>query len=287
MHKICIVLIIHVPGSLIFFLWAYDKTMATASDAVFNDVFKRRFEDLSRLSSLYDSPASSDLSFVVAEPSASALPSSAKAVSQQPSCTSCETLARPLPCAEPGKGMLSGGTSWLLGLLLVVGVFLVIFGIYQLFRSSSERNRKPVLFPNLQLPNRLHGAVHMPSTPSTGIGFGPLAGSGGNGIEENDPDSIIPDENDNGVTIVFFHATWCGHCKQFKPIFEEAADAHGAKAKFKSVVSDVLQKSKHASKVPIQGFPTVFVFKNGQQVDSMVGNQGKDALLELIAKHTA
>ena len=267
--------------------------MAASSEAMFNKAFETRFKDLS---SLYDSPASSDVSFLISD----GAPMTGKAVKNasmtptainmpsQPSCSACEALAKPMPCAEPSKNMLSGGTSWLLGLLLVVGVFLVIFGIYQLFRSSSDRNRNPIMFPpKIGLPSKYHGAPHLPNPAGT---FGPLAtdnGANGDGIDENDPDLIIPNESDNGVSIVFFHATWCGHCKQFRPIFEEAAAAHGGRAKFKAVVSDVLQKSKHADKVPIQGFPTVFVFKDGQPVDSMVGNQGKDALMQLIAKHTA
>ena len=262
--------------------------MATSSDAMFNKAFETRFKDLS---SFYDSPSSSDVSLLISDgapmmnKTVPATPASMKMPSQPP-CMACETMAKPLPCADSGKTMLSGGTSWLLGLLLVVGVFLVIFGIYQLFRSSSDRNKNPIMFPPVQVPrNQLHGAPHMPNAAEA---FGPLTtGANDNRIDENDPDRIIPDENDSGVTLVFFHATWCGHCKQFKPIFEEAAATHSGKAKFKAVVSDVLQKSKHADKVPIQGFPTVFVFVDGKQVDSMVGNQGRDALMQLIAKHTA
>ena len=106
------------------------------------------------------------------------------------------------------------------------------------------------------------------------------------GLDEEDPDKVIPDPSETGVTFVFFHATWCGHCKQFRPLFEEAAKAAGGKAKFKAVVSDVLQKSTHAEKVPIRGFPTVVAFVDGQQADSLVGNQGKEALAQFILKYT-
>lgn len=88
---------------------------------------------------------------------------------------------------------------------------------------------------------------------------------------------------------MFFHAPWCGHCKQFKPIFEALARSMAANgsAKFKAVQSDILQASKHADKVPIRGFPTIIAFKNGQQTDSLVGNQGAEALETFVRKNSA
>jgi thioredoxin 1 len=39
------------------------------------------------------------------------------------------------------------------------------------------------------------------------------------------------------------------------------------------------------SRYNIRGIPTVLVFKNGQLVDQMVGNQPKDAITQVIQKH--
>ena len=123
------------------------KVMASSSNPqdMFNDAFKLRFDELSRL---YETPSSSsDVSFI----DVASLPKPSTTAAKMPmaSCATCETIAKPMPCAQAPKSV--SGTSWILGLLLVVGIFLVIFGIYQLFRSSSDRNRRPLVFPQVEV----------------------------------------------------------------------------------------------------------------------------------------
>jgi thiol-disulfide isomerase/thioredoxin len=202
------------------------------------------------------------------------------------SCAPCAALITPdIPEArKPCRGF----SSWLLIILLLVGVFLVVYGVCQMFAAPQAGTRR----------GKIHGAPHMLGAAAQGMPAGaafqgqPATGaaagaSAGDSLEETDPDKVVPEGG--GVTFVFFHAPWCGHCKQFKPIFEALAKrmGPGGAAKFKAVQSDVLQASKHADKVPIRGFPTVVAFKNGQQTDSLVGNQGADALETFYRKNAA
>jgi thioredoxin 1 len=101
-------------------------------------------------------------------------------------------------------------------------------------------------------------------------------------IEETDPEKIIP--VDEKHTFVFFHAPWCGHCKVFLPMFEAVALKNAQRARFKSVQSDVMQKSSSADKVALQGFPTIKVYKGGVEVDQLVGNQGLGPLEAFLTK---
>ena len=110
------------------------------------------------------------------------------------------------------------------------------------------------------------------------------AGSACEAIEN--PDAIIPDEGqEEGVTVVFFHADWCGHCKQLMPIFQRMALNMNGRGKFQTVNSDIYKQSRHAGKLQLQGFPTIHVFKNGILVETMVGNQGEPALEALLNRH--
>lgn len=276
------------------------RVMSGDAQKLFNDAFDSRFKDLQ---SMFETP-STDMSALDSPEVQKLLAklSSGAGKSGTESCAPCAAFAKPLPCASP-PSMLKGGSglSWLLVVLLVAGVFLVVYGLLQLFRSSSERNRAGKVDPRAGSRGTF-GAPHLKIGSQGagvgggmgGVGAGAVVGGaaqaqpmqGSQGLDEEDPDKVIPDPSEAGVTFVFFHATWCGHCKQFRPIFEEAAKAAAGKAKFKAVVSDVLQKSKHAEKVPIRGFPTVVAFVNGQQADTLVGNQGKEALAQFIQKYT-
>ena len=134
-----------------------------------------------------------------------------------------------------------------------------------------------MLMRNCRRPRSL-GAPHGPPAAVTPAAAPPAA-SGGALEHVTDPEQIIP--TGSGVTFVFFHAPWCGHCKQFMPHFEKAA-ASTPQATFKAVVNDVLAQSSRAKDLPIQGFPTTYAFKAGQVLDSLVGNQGPEKLKSFI-----
>ncbi|CEH18705.1 thioredoxin [Ceraceosorus bombacis] len=70
-------------------------------------------------------------------------------------------------------------------------------------------------------------------------------------------------------TIIDFWATWCGPCKMISPIFEKIAEATGESATFAKV--DVDEQGEIAQEVGIRAMPTFLVFKNGQQVDKLLG----------------
>ena len=241
---------------------AIKERMTSKQDAqqLFNQAFDARFKDLQ---AMFDTPSavSEDVDMK---------PSAMKSDTQ--SCEACKTLTAASPVASSSDGCMS----WILLFLLVLGMILVIYGLFMIFRKRREPLHKK------HPPNRY-------SAPHVVAGGAPLTkhetSANADELEEKNPENIMPDASDAQATFLFFHAVWCGHCKQFKPIFEASAKAAKGKAKFKTVVSDVLQQSSHADKFPIRGFPTIIVYVKGEQVDTLVGNQGKDALDQLIMKY--
>lgn len=261
----------------------------------FNNVFQSRFQELQ---SMFSTPSPADAA-LISSPDVQELLRKLEATSGGASvpkgvssCAPCATLITPeiREAAKPCRGV----TSWLLIALLLLGVFLVVYGVCQMFSRPRGAGRhagarhKVMGAPHVGAGAVAGGAGPQGGQPGT-VGAahaGPGQGQPSDSLEETDPDQVIPSEP--GVTFVFFHAPWCGHCKQFKPIYEALARSMAASgAKFKSVQSDVLQASKHADKVPIRGFPTVVAFKNGQQADSLVGNQGAEALKTFVSKNSA
>jgi len=86
-----------------------------------------------------------------------------------------------------------------------------------------------------------------------------------------------------GVALVDFWAPWCGPCMMLTPIMEELATEMDGKAKIAKVNVD--EESGLAMEFQIMSIPAVFVFKDGDVVETLIGAQSKDTYKEAIERH--
>ncbi|BBN99389.1 thioredoxin [Sporolactobacillus terrae] len=96
-------------------------------------------------------------------------------------------------------------------------------------------------------------------------------------------DANFADETSKGLVLADFWATWCGPCKMMAPVLEEV-DSELAD-NLKIVKLDVDENQATASKYGVMSIPTMFLFKDGEVVDKVVGFQPKEALAERIKQH--
>lgn len=83
--------------------------------------------------------------------------------------------------------------------------------------------------------------------------------------------------------LVDFWATWCGPCKQVKPILEKlAAEYNGA---FALAKVDVDAEQQLAAMVGIRSVPTLLLLKDGQIVDGFPGALPEAQLREFLTQH--
>ena len=87
--------------------------------------------------------------------------------------------------------------------------------------------------------------------------------------------SNFADEISTGITLVDFHAEWCGPCKVLGPILEMLSTEQD---KVKIIKLDVDLESSIAQKYGVMSMPTMIVFKDGEKIDQKIGLMPKEAL---------
>jgi thioredoxin 2 len=77
-----------------------------------------------------------------------------------------------------------------------------------------------------------------------------------------------------------FWATWCPPCKMIAPIIDALAKEMAGKAKIGKL--DVDQNPVTAGKFRVQSIPTLIIFKDGKEVDRIVGAQSKEMMMRKL-----
>ena len=95
-------------------------------------------------------------------------------------------------------------------------------------------------------------------------------------INEQEFDRLIKNEN---LTIVDFSATWCMPCRMLKPIMERV-EQKLTDVKFYNI--DIDQCEEVSKRYRIFSVPTLLAFKEGKVIDSLVGLNTFDEVMEFV-----
>lgn len=88
-------------------------------------------------------------------------------------------------------------------------------------------------------------------------------------------DSNIP-------VLVDFWATWCAPCKVISPIIDMIAEEYNGKIKV--VKFNVDQSHETIKHHTIRNVPTLVIFKNGNEIQRLIGFQSKKEMDEILKK---
>ena len=86
-----------------------------------------------------------------------------------------------------------------------------------------------------------------------------------------------------GIVLIDFFAEWCMPCVMMGPVIDDLSEKLKGKVKFGKVNYEDNQKI--AQKFDVSSFPTFIVFKDGKEVERLIGAMAEDEFEEKLKKH--
>ena len=83
--------------------------------------------------------------------------------------------------------------------------------------------------------------------------------------------------------LVDFWAEWCGPCRAVGPVLEELSDEYSDK--FRVAKVNVDENPELASEYGIRSIPTMILFKDGKQADSVIGALPKEHIVDFVTEN--
>ena len=87
-------------------------------------------------------------------------------------------------------------------------------------------------------------------------------------------------EQGKGLTVVDFWAPWCGPCQMMGPVIEELAKEYEGKVKIGKLNVD--ENPETSQNFQVMSIPTIVFFKDGKEVERVVGAKDKESLMDKI-----
>jgi thioredoxin 1 len=85
------------------------------------------------------------------------------------------------------------------------------------------------------------------------------------------------------VLVVDFWAAWCGPCRMVAPIIEQLAKEYSGRVAFGKLNVD--ENPLTASEFQVESIPTLLIFRDGEQIDGLIGAAPKHEIESKLKAH--
>ncbi len=96
-------------------------------------------------------------------------------------------------------------------------------------------------------------------------------------------DATFRSDIEQGLVLVDFWAPWCGPCRMIQPVLEQLDGEFAGKVKITKLNVD--ENPSAPSQFGVMGIPTLILFKDGKEVDKIVGALPKQHFVDMLNKH--
>lgn len=84
-----------------------------------------------------------------------------------------------------------------------------------------------------------------------------------------------------GVSLVDFYADWCAPCRMLTPVIESVSKEMQGMVKFLKL--DIDSNQKTATNYQVTSVPTLILFKDGKEINRLVGLRDEGAVKQFIS----
>lgn len=126
-------------------------------------------------------------------------------------------------------------------------------------------------------------AERLSQQPNCGKCHAPLFS--GHPVEITDANFAAITSGTDVPVLVDCWAAWCGPCRQFAPVYEEAAGELEPKFRLAKLDTDANQQT--AARLGIRSIPTLIMFKGGKEIARISGAMPLGPFVEWVRQHAA
>lgn len=93
----------------------------------------------------------------------------------------------------------------------------------------------------------------------------------------------LRNEKQKGLVLIFFYATWCGHCTAMEPEWKKLEDTHQEEINLAKVESeDYNNYEMSANENKVEGYPTVRLYHKDKMVKEFDGERNFDTMYQFL-----
>jgi len=100
-------------------------------------------------------------------------------------------------------------------------------------------------------------------------------------VEESNFDEQVA--RSEGLVLVDFWATWCMPCRQLGNTLQSVSSQMGDRVQI--VKLNIETSPSIASRFRVVNIPFMILFKNGEVIDQLMGNQSKHKIVSMLEQH--